>query len=806
MKVYIDVTNLMEVNFLTGIQRVVREVVVRLLKYDGFQLVLLKYNPTECCFEILNNTSFFQYFKEGFGQKSDLKTGKRLSVDTMETGMIFLDIDSVWNSPYKRSVLLPQLKGRGIKIVTYIYDIIPITYPQFFHTNTLYYFMDYFGANLQYSDAFIVSTQSVLDGICQISERMGLKRIPGFVSWLGSDFHIKQEEDTIRHDAEEFIQKKQKYVLIVGTVEPRKNHKIVLDAFDKELFDKDICLVIVGKIGWNVEDLEKRIRSHPQIGRKLYFFEGLNDASVNLLYKNALFVAFPTYDEGFGLPMIEAFQRGVPVIASDCPVLREVGGERAVYFKTESADSFLKVLNRYLDDLSQYEALKEKVRTFVPFTWDQATKRIADVLKKFQEVSVPAKSDVEQMVILSARCSDICRTLPFVEHFMPFIKRLVLCCPDAMKDEFERDYSGRLQVSVITDSMLLEEKELPHDHQMRNFYLRSLAMRREELDPVFIMSDDDYRPLEEIDKTVFVEEGRYQAYYCHSLKTWKGTAGNETSYNLGMFKTLEFLEEHQYPVLQYSSHMPQIIDKEKYLEFLDTHKDVELTGIDEWSSYFNWLSYVYPEMVRIRPYVTMCWPGSPTDWKQDVIPEMYLFENFYEELYEETGIFKGFSRDYYEGIERENETKRRFFEKRQNQFIRYEKLFELYKNTYRNQYRELPSFVILANEKIEFHFPHYIVLPMNGFVRLPVTIWSEDEEEVQLQISYSLEQRGEVQFSLGKDIFVVVRGVKEIEIPMFSAPKGSGKMWLSITVVYKGKEYCKGMQAEILDAADFLKE
>lgn len=806
MKVYIDVTNLMEVNFLTGIQRVVREVVVRLLKYDDFQLVLLKYNPTECCFEILNNTSFFQYFKEGFGQKSDLKTGKSLSVDTMETGMIFLDIDSVWNSPYKRSVLLPQLKGRGIKIVTYIYDIIPITYPQFFHTNTLYYFMDYFGANLQYSDAFIVSTQSVLDEIYQISERMGLKRIPGFVSWLGSDFHIKQEEDTIRHDAEEFIQKKQKYVLIVGTVEPRKNHKILLDAFDKELFDKDICLVIVGKIGWNVENLEKRIRSHPQIGRKLYFFEGLNDASVNLLYKNALFVAFPTYDEGFGLPMIEAFQRGVPVIASDCPVLREVGGERAVYFKTESVDSFLKVLNRYLDDFSQYEALKEKVRTFVPFTWDQATKRIVDVLKKFQGVSVPAKSNVEQMVILSARCSDICRTLPFIEHFMPFIKRLVLCCPDAMKDEFERDYSGRLQVSVITDSMLLEGKELPHDHQTRNFYLRSLAMRREELDPVFIMSDDDYRPLEEIDKTVFAEEGRYKAYYCHSLRTWKGTAGNETSYDLGMFKTLEFLEEHQYPVLQYSSHMPQIIDKEKYLEFLGTHKEVELTGIDEWSSYFNWLSYAYPEMVSVRPYVTMCWPGSPTDWKQDVIPEMYLFENFYEELYEESGIFKGFSCDYYEGIERENETKRKFFEKRQNQFIRYEKLFELYKNTYRNQYRELPSFVILANEKIEFHFPHYIVLPMNGFIRLPVTIWSGDEEGVQLQISYSLEQRGEVQLSLGKDISVVMKGVKEIEIPIFSVPEGSGKMWLSITVIYKGKEYCKGMRAEVLDVADFLKE
>ena len=395
--------------------------------------MLIKYRPDIRAYKKLDNALFYQYFKENIGERNTIETDTMLRVGDLAQNAVFFEIDSVWNSPYKRSRLLPAIKDRGLKIVTYIYDIIPILRPQFFHTNTLYKFMDYFGANIQYADAFIVSTQSVLDSIYKITDQLGLPRIPGYVSWLGSDFLTTPQDFKVDRNVEMFIKQKKKYVLIVGTIEPRKNHRVVLEAFDKELFDEDLCLVFVGRIGWNVEKLEKRIRNHPQLGKRFFFFEGLDDDNVNLLYKNAFFVAFPTYDEGFGLPMIEAFERGIPVIASDCQVLKEVGGDLAVYFQTESPASFSKTLRKYLDDSHQYEVLKNKIKTFVPFTWDQTTERIINALKYFEAKDGTALRNVKQVVILSARCKDLCDTLPFIERFMPFILELVLCCVDYMK-------------------------------------------------------------------------------------------------------------------------------------------------------------------------------------------------------------------------------------------------------------------------------------------------------------------------------------------------------------------------------------
>lgn len=806
MKVYIDVTNLMMVNFLSGIQRVVREVLVRLLKYEDFEIVLLTQKASGNRFEILDADAFYRYFRDSAGKKTDVWAGRTLLVDEIQPGSVFFEIDSVWNSVSRRSELLPKMKDIGVKVVTYIYDIIPVTNPQFFHINTLYYFMDYFGANIQYADALIVSTQSVLDSIYRVTDSLKLPRVPGFVSWLGSDFQIRPTENKVDDAVKRFIAQKKRYVLIVGTVEPRKNHKILLDAFEQGLFEKNVCLVIVGRIGWNVEALEKRIRSHPELGTQLFFFEGLNDASVDALYQEAYFVAFPTYDEGFGLPMIEAFERGIPVIASDKPVLREVGGDKAVYFRTESADSFKTVLNFYLDHLEEYQKLKEKVNSYVPFTWDQTTERIAAAIRTLEGSAHASDKKIRQLAILSARCSDLCDTLPFVERFMPFINELVLCCPDDMKEEFLKRYSGNLHVVIITDSMLLAGNTLPSDHVLRNFYLRSLMMRRPELDPVFLMGDDDYRPLEMIDPSVFVKDKKYQAYYCYSLRSWRGTPGRHSSYDYGMFRTLEFLDQHRYSTYQYSSHMPQVIDKERYQEFLNLHPGVENLGIDEWSGYFNWLQTTYPNLVQPRPYVTMCWPGEHTHWKLEVVPPRYLFENYYEELYHAEGIFAGFSSVYHSGIAQENEKKRRLFEEKQNHFLDCEKVYEIYREQYMERFREIPSFVIEIGDSLKMHVPQYVVLPYDGFVRLPILLHLDPEKTgKEIKLSYILEKEDGHRLLWAYDaVCVEAEDTMEVEFPLFTREKQPETIVLILSASYQGEPYEKRLKAILVEPRKFI--
>lgn len=377
-KIYIDVTSLLEVNFITGIQRVVRNVILEMVKVIPEQLVLLSYSGKDNVFKILDQKGFLAFLL--YGGDKDIFTRQTVTPLTMGKGNIFFDIDSVWNSTYKRSTLLPVLKKQEVKIAVYIYDVIPITDPQFCHEYTIYNFMDYIGAYLQYADILIASAQSTLDEIDKLSLKLGLQPITGFVSWLGSDFNNKetQQEYDIPENVKEVA--KNKYVLSVGTIEPRKNHAFLLDAFEQSLFSKGINLVFAGKVGWNVEQFEERMKNSPYYNKQFFHFTGLNDASIDYLYRHAFVLGFPTFNEGFGLPMIEALERGVPVMATRRPVLQEVGRDFCEYFDPHDPQEFIDKVIYYFDHPEEYDNWKTKISTFVPFTWKETSDRIIDAL------------------------------------------------------------------------------------------------------------------------------------------------------------------------------------------------------------------------------------------------------------------------------------------------------------------------------------------------------------------------------------------------------------------------------------------
>ena len=90
-------------------------------------------------------------------------------------------------------------------------------------------------------------------------------------------------------------------------------------------------------------------------------------------------------------------------------------------------------------------------------------------------------------------------------------------------------------------------------------------MRKEKIDPVFIMADNDARPLKTIDKSVFVTEDKYNAYYFYDLDSWEG-AINPTSFDIGAKKAAKYLHDHGYSSLMFSSHMPQVIDKALFVK------------------------------------------------------------------------------------------------------------------------------------------------------------------------------------------------------------------------------------------------
>ena len=727
MKIYMDLSTIMSVDFITGIQRVVREITVRMIKHTEHEFYLLLYSCKNNCFLRLSNERFLDYFLEGKGEKGRILTPEKIGYRDIPSGAIFFELDGVWNSPLKRSYLFPILKQNGVKIVTQVYDLIPLTEPQFCHENTCANFMVYVGANLKYADLIITSAQTTIDVLNSLTDRIGLDRKKATVVGLSSDFSKKNDSNGSVDPAVEKIAEGSKYLLMLGTIEPRKNHALVIDALESGLAKAGVKAIFAGRIGWNVKELEKRIKTHPLYNKSLFFVEKPDDATVDYLYKHAFAVAFPTFNEGFGLPMIEAFMRGTPVIASDIPVLHEVAGDYADYFDPHSKEDLIRCVNELLSSEEKYAAKKARLKEYVPYTWDEAAE---DMLKAVESVNkdvktVPADIKVKQLVCLTARNDDMLATLPFIEEFMPFITEMVLCCPDKNVEELKARYKGRLELKFLTDSQILDGKPLPEDHSTRNYFLRCLAMRNPLIDDVFIMTDDDYRPLRTLTVSDFVEDGRYKAFYCYDLNEWRGAYNNPTSFDNCMKKSRKFLKDNGYPTMMYSSHQMQMIDKRIFNEMTAKFPAIISSGCCEWCTYFNYGVGTYPDMFKPVPYVTMGWPGARSDWDVFVQPTEFLFENHYSCLYEEGRVFEGLREDFHENVAEENQLKIMRFTAELQKQMESRQVYKAYCDSYWLQYREMPSFALITggtNNGIAMCAPLYFQARHNGWTSLPFVV------------------------------------------------------------------------------------
>ena len=141
--------------------------------------------------------------------------------------------------------------------------------------------------------------------------------------------------------------------LVVSTIEPRKNHLGILDAFDRVWPQcPDARLVIAGRAGWMYDEILRRIRRHPQFERQLIWFNDLTDTELDFCYRHARAVISASFAEGFGLPIVEALQHGRRVLASDIPVHREVGGDFCAYFDPHNATALADLVLR----LEQHDA------------------------------------------------------------------------------------------------------------------------------------------------------------------------------------------------------------------------------------------------------------------------------------------------------------------------------------------------------------------------------------------------------------------------------------------------------------------
>ncbi len=167
----------------------------------------------------------------------------------------------------------------------------------------------------------------------------------------------------------------QKYVLFLSTLQPRKNLEGLIEAFaqlKKERPELPHKLVVVGKTGWKFEKILEAIRSHPE---DVVYLNHVPDAERLVILKNADVLALPSFYEGFGMQILEAFALGLPVITSNVSSMPEVAGAAALYFDPHNPSEIKKALADALTDRGLRDNLAQKGKERLgAFGWEKCAR------------------------------------------------------------------------------------------------------------------------------------------------------------------------------------------------------------------------------------------------------------------------------------------------------------------------------------------------------------------------------------------------------------------------------------------------
>ncbi len=297
-----------------------------------------------------------------------------------QNGDALLILDASWMSVRTTRYLwafIKQLHAENSFFIPLIHDIIPIDNARFCALATVKRFNRSFDNVAKYADHIITVSKSEKKIIENHLKSLNIKKNIEYF-YLGSNIN-NSNDMPIRDSLKKFRDKK--YFLTIGTIEPRKNFGFVLDVFEQYAWNNnfDKSLVICGKIGWKMRKLINRIENSSYLNDKLFMFNDLNDSELDFLYEHAHALIFASEREGFGLPLVEAINKGLPVIVSDIDIFREVGGNYPIYFKSNDKNSLFNAIKT----LENGTDCKQRELSSDVLTWDESVEMLCSVLRDF---------------------------------------------------------------------------------------------------------------------------------------------------------------------------------------------------------------------------------------------------------------------------------------------------------------------------------------------------------------------------------------------------------------------------------------
>ena len=215
-----------------------------------------------------------------------------------------------------------------------MYDLLPIRQEDFF-VNARGWFEGWLSLVTRHADLLVCDSQDVARDLRAWLDENPPERLDHpAIDWMRLGYDLNSSAsfpELLRARA-----RGARRVLVVGTIEPRKGVEVVLDAADVlHSRGEDVAFVFVGRAGWALPSILGRLEELDRSSRAITWIQDATDEDLRLQYLSADLLVMASRGEGFGLPIVEALAHGVPVVARDLPVFRELLGDQDCYFRLD---------------------------------------------------------------------------------------------------------------------------------------------------------------------------------------------------------------------------------------------------------------------------------------------------------------------------------------------------------------------------------------------------------------------------------------------------------------------------------------
>lgn len=279
----------------------------------------------------------------------------------------------------KSTDFMIDIKNAGLRTASMLHDTIPLDMPHFCYDGARKDLLPNITFNALHGDALLCNSQATADDFQRHAIAItGSAHAQPIVAHLGIEQPPRLDKAiaALPHP----LRSNRAVFMILGTIEPRKNHGFLLDLWEdmaRTTAESDMPqLVIAGRWGWKIDEFRTRVNASPELNKSVFIFEGPDDNTVGALLDHCNALLMPSLAEGFGLPVIEAAQKGIPVLVNDLPIYREIAGSYPVLLPLEDPLKWIERLKHFAT---------EKVRLASPpiMTWDQHCTTILDGLRNF---------------------------------------------------------------------------------------------------------------------------------------------------------------------------------------------------------------------------------------------------------------------------------------------------------------------------------------------------------------------------------------------------------------------------------------